>query len=479
MPGTAERRRARLRRGALVLAVACALAFVAARALRPPPLPRPPPRGLALSGLTLIQPGEGRRAGVTLSAAGDRIEAIDDRPRPGASDAFAGRFALPGLVDLHVHHPPALALGQRELFALLFLAHGVTSVRDTGAFGGGLSAHAARIARGEIPGPRVFACGPILDGAHSTWPGARVLRDPAAARRAVEELAAAGADCVKLYNELDDATFRAAAQAAAERGLPVAAHVPWAMPFERIAGVEVQHLMGLAGDWLAPLPESAIARYAAHSVRAGLAHTPTLVAYARAARLEDPLALAADPVVRLLPRFYRARLWAPAGNPLVAWLAPGGAPEARARLARMREVVARLHAAGVRVLAGSDTPNPGVVPGAALREELAELAGAGLGPDAALAAATSRAGEALRVPRLGRLEPGAPADLGLYRDDPTRDLAALATLEAVVAGGRLYTVENLLAAARAQRAHADRQPWAAAADLAARGVIAAARRAER
>jgi imidazolonepropionase-like amidohydrolase len=479
MPDLAERRRARLRRGAPALAVACALALAAARALRPPPLPRPPPPGLALSGLTLVQPGEGRRTGVTLSAAGDRIEAIDHRERPGASDAFAGRFALPGLVDLHVHHPPSFALGQRELFALLFLAHGVTSVRDTGAFGSGLPAHAARIARGEIPGPRVFACGPILDGARSTWPRARVLRDPAEARRAVEDLAAAGADCVKLYNELDDETFLAAAQAAAERGLPVVAHVPWTMPFQRVAGVEVQHLMGLADDWLAPLPEAAIERYAAHSARAGLAHTPTLVTYARAARLDHPLAFAADPSAQLLPRFYRARLWAPDGNPLVAWLVPGGAPEARARIARMREVVGRLHAAGVRVLAGSDTPNPGVVPGAALREELSQLASAGLEPDEALAAATSRAGEALRASGLGRLEPGAPADLGLYREDPTRDLAALATLEAVVAGGRLYTVEDLLAAAGARRAHADRQPWAVAADLAARGVVAAARRAER
>jgi imidazolonepropionase-like amidohydrolase len=477
MPGPGQRRRGRLRRGALALALAAAAG--AALALRPPALPMPPPPGLALAGLTLVEPGAGRRSGVTLVAAGDRIESVAEGALPGASGAFVGRFALPGLVDLHVHHPPALALGQRELFALLFLAHGVTSVRDTGAFDGSLPEHAAQIARGEIPGPRVFACGRILDGERSSWPTAVALRDPTAARRAVQELADAGADCVKLYNELDDETFRAAAEAAAERGLPVVAHVPWDVPFERVAGVEVQHLMGLTDEWEAPLPEAAIERYVAHSVRAGLAHTPTLVTYVRAARLDDPGGLAAEPIARLLPRIYRERLWAPGANPLIDWLVPGGAPEARARIARMREVVGRLHAAGVPVLAGSDTLNPGVVPGAGLREELAELASAGLSPAEALAAATLRAGEALWRPRLGRLEPGAPADFGLYREDPTRDLAALGTLEAVVAAGRLYTTADLLAAADAQRAHADRQPFAAAADLAARGVIAGARWAAR
>ena len=98
-----------------------------------------------------------------------------------------------------------------------------------------------------------------------------------------------------------------------------------------------------------------------------------------------------------------------------------------------------LHAAGVPVLAGTDTMNPFVVPGASLHEELRLLAGAGLGAEGALAAATRGAAAALGRPDLGRLAPGAAADAAIFREDPTRDLAALDSLEAVVAGGRLLS----------------------------------------
>jgi cytosine/adenosine deaminase-related metal-dependent hydrolase len=92
--------------------------------------------------------------------------------------------------------------------------------------------------------------------------------------------------------------------------------------------------------------------------------------------------------------------------------------------------------------------SPGVAPGASLHEELRALAAAGLGAEGALAAATTGAGEALGMPQLGRLEPGAPADLLVFRRDPTRDLDALRSLEAVVADGRLYRRDTLRAAAR-------------------------------
>jgi adenine deaminase len=57
------------------------------------------------------------------------------------------------------------------------------------------------------------------------------------------------------------------------------------------------------------------------------------------------------------------------------------------------------------------------------------------------------------VPGLGTIAPGAPADLLLFREDPTRDLAALQTLEAVVADGRLYRRETLDAVRASQRVY--------------------------
>jgi imidazolonepropionase-like amidohydrolase len=82
--------------------------------------------------------------------------------------------------------------------------------------------------------------------------------------------------------------------------------------------------------------------------------------------------------------------------------------------------------------------NPFVVPGVSLHEELSHLVAAGFTPEQALASATLVPGGFL-APSLGAgIRVGAPADLAVFRRDPTADLDDLATLEAVVADGRLY-----------------------------------------
>jgi imidazolonepropionase-like amidohydrolase len=117
----------------------------------------------------------------------------------------------------------------------------------------------------------------------------------------------------------------------------------------------------------------------------------------------------------------------------------------------MKAVVPRLYEAGVRIHVGSDTPNPFVVPGVGLHEELSHLVAAGLTPEEVWVAATRWAGETLGMSKLGTVQEGAPADFLLFREDPSRDLTALSTLEAVVAQGRLYPKAVLDAALARQR----------------------------
>jgi imidazolonepropionase-like amidohydrolase len=112
----------------------------------------------------------------------------------------------------------------------------------------------------------------------------------------------------------------------------------------------------------------------------------------------------------------------------------------RQGLARGKEVVRQLQLYGVRLHTGTDTAGmPFVVPGASLHEELGHFVDAGLTAEQAWIAATSAPAESLGVPGLGRVAAGMLADLAIFRADPTRDIAALSTLEAVVAQGRLYT----------------------------------------
>jgi imidazolonepropionase-like amidohydrolase len=188
----------------------------------------------------------------------------------------------------------------------------------------------------------------------------------------------------------------------------------------------------------------------------GIAHTPTLVVGERLLGMQDYAALRESTDAKLLPRFYRDVIWSPRdGIPVLRRLEPADFPVLRDAAARELRLVKRLFDAGVRIHAGSDTQNPFVVPGASLHRELRLLVAAGLEPEQALAAATRVPGEFLRRPGLGRLEPGAPADLLIFRADPTRSLDALDSLEAVVADGRLYTRSDLDAQLARYRSHFD------------------------
>ncbi len=117
-----------------------------------------------------------------------------------------------------------------------------------------------------------------------------------------------------------------------------------------------------------------------------------------------------------------------------------------------------MHRAGVPFLAGTDTPNPCLVPGFSLHEELAELVAAGLTPLEALQAATLGPARFLGMTdSLGTVAPGKLADLVLVGADPTTDIRNTRAIRGVVLGGRYFdraALDGLLVTAL-RRAAAD------------------------
>jgi adenine deaminase len=120
---------------------------------------------------------------------------------------------------------------------------------------------------------------------------------------------------------------------------------------------------------------------------------------------------------------------------------------------QMARTVRALHEAGIPLHTGSDANVPNLVPGVSLHRELALLVAAGLDPDDALEASTRRSPRFLGFPNAGKLRPGAPADLALFGEDPTHDIAALDTLLGVVRDGRLYPRADLEARLDRYRRH--------------------------
>lgn len=87
------------------------------------------------------------------------------------------------------------------------------------------------------------------------------------------------------------------------------------------------------------------------------------------------------------------------------------------------------------MVAGTDASNQLLVPGASLHTEMELLVRAGLTPLDALRAATVRAAELLDADSLGRLRPGAAADLVVLAGDPLADIRNTRKIVRVMLGG--------------------------------------------
>jgi hypothetical protein len=294
-----------------------------------------------------------------------------------------------------------------------------------------------------------------------------VVAEPADAEAVVAGIAADGFDCVKAYDRLTPESLAAVRAAAERHGLPVIGHVPRRVPFEQARLDDVQHLTGVhpLGD-PRTFPELLVkwrdfseerARFVAGiSLAYDIAHTPTLVVLDRQAAMRDYEAVRRSEDALLLPRLYRDVVWSPTeGLPFVRERDEEAYGLFEEALVGSQALVARMHRAGVRLHAGTDAQIPFVVPGAALHRELRLLSEAGLGPEGALAAATTTPGASLEIAGLGRLDVGSPADLLIFAEDPTRDLAHLDSLLAVVADGRPYRREDLDEQLEAYRRHHD------------------------
>lgn len=412
-------------------------------------LPRPnqaPPFEGWLVDVTVVNPLGPRCTRCDVHIAGGQIREIRPRSRVlrgNILEESRGRFVLPGLIDMHVHLPPRWLRGEHQYFGALWLAHGVTTVRDVGSLDG----RVPRTRGGtllEPIGPRVFSCGPVLDGEEPRLPFARIVRGAVDATATVHELAATGVDCIKVYSGVGPEALQAIAGAARSHGLRAIGHISTTAPWNTGALQEIQHVCEPRCE---ELGETEIRGLLEGSRRFGVAHTPTLVVYERQQWMSSYHRRRGELPARLLPRWWSEVLWDP-DNRLV-WESP--APEERAireegrdeSRGRIKEAVARLHGAGARVLAGTDVGNPFVAPGESLREELRLLTEIGMSPEEALASATIWAAEALGRDDLGRIQAGAKADLLILESDPTRDLRALESLVAVMLDGSVYRVRDL------------------------------------
>ena len=394
---------------------------------------------IAVVGATLID-GQGGLpvADSTLVAQGGRIVACGPRAQvkvpQGARILHAeGKTLMPGLWDMHAH------CSQVE-WGPVYLASGVTTVRDMGETPEYILSVRQALRAGEGVGPRLFISG-FLDGAGEKSLGLEVAATPAEAAGAVRRFKADGFDQTKIYSSLRRDCLEAAITTSHGLGLRAVGHLP--------DGIDVQDAMRLGMDEFSHIERIATGFFPQGSILKGEPLPPldldsprvieTLKAMAANHVVLDPTMVVyewltstpARPVSKLEPGLASIPSCM-AGNFVVPEASPLQAELLERKWAAYMQILKAIHRAGIPVVAGTDQS----VPGHSLHRELEIYVEAGFTPMEAIQAATCLPAKVMgHLGDSGTLESGKRADFVLLNGNPLEDIRNTRSILAVFQGG--------------------------------------------
>ena len=375
-----------------------------------------------------------------------------------------GATLVPGLMDMHGHISlttgPSwdFALPQPEANMLAYVYAGVTTVFDPGDSSSEAGERRARVAAGDLIGPRIFTAGKILTAPEghprsliehlAPWWIRWYLKPRVATgienqdqvQQAIDKATEQGVDAIKIVvdsipleaPQLNSELIAAIVKAAAQKNSRTVAHIGTTNDAIRAADNGVS--LWVHGVYKERIPDGKIEQLVAY----GIPMVPTNEVFDRygrsgtgpieATKLEREIVAA-----EVLDSFY------PIPDDFDLGVLTSWVQLMQETILVRRDNVRRLHQAGMTILAGSDTQS-GVFPGAGLHRELGNLLAAGLSPAQVIAAATFEPAKYLENtpnPSSGIIAVGKRADLLLVEGDPTQDISALQNIREVILNGKL------------------------------------------
>ena len=378
-------------------------------------------------------------------------------PRHAEVVNAAGQYVIPGLWDMHTHlsKARASALG-------LFVAHGVTGIRDMGGDHQELLRWRAEIDAGDRVGPRIVMAGPYLESSENVErmrntpleemvePVERTrvpVATPEEADRVVDSLAALGVDFLKIRTVTSPETYFAIARAADRVGLDLVGHT---------FGVAIEDVIesgqrGIEHVFFPPLDDRTEAERRAIFRRLagnGAGIVPTLINFTYSAFAPDSLvqAVVDDSLGVLEPRrAYLSRYLIEDWREQMAERDPALRALIEAVYTSSVRDLRAMGEEGVRIMPGTDTAILMIFPGSSLHDELALFVSElGMTPMEALESATRTPTEFLGLSdSLGTLQPGKIADFVVLSADPLANITNTKRVTGVALRGQWFDHQDI------------------------------------
>ena len=358
----------------------------------------------------------------------------------------AGRVMLPGLFDMHAH------AGRWE--GGLNLAAGVTTVRDMGNDNATIQKIINETAAGTLLGPQIVPAGFLEGESPMSSNGGFVVKTLAQAKNAIDWYAEHGYPQLKIYNSFPKEILKDTVSYAHLRGLHVSGHVPVGLRAHEAldAGYdEINHINQVMLNFLATpqtdtrtlerfiLPAEKVAsldfnapvikNFIKRLKMKGTVIDPTLATFAFLKQKDGDINTPFAPIADHMPPSVKRGFFV--GTMKIADDATLKRYEKS--YAKMVEFVGLMYKAGIPIVAGTDE-----MAGFTLQAELELLVKAGLSPAQALQVATRNGALYTRtMADRGSIVPGKLADLVLVDGDPTKNIADVRRVAAVITRGYL------------------------------------------
>ena len=380
-----------------------------------------------------------RNGRIVAAGPGNQVKIPADAQRIDVS----GKYIIPGLWDMHAHY-------EQVEWGPIYLAAGVTSVRDVGNEFEFITAVRDAVNSGNALGPHMLLAG-VVDGDSPMALGVDRVNSPADAAMWVKKYHDAGFQQIKIYSSVKEENVKAICADAHQLGMTVTGHIPNGMTAYDGVNDGMDQINHINYIFSLYYPKDYNPRKASPEERKAVMESID-VNSPEGKQIVDFFkehGTVIDPTVALMEFFTR-----PADKPYsdlepgAAKVAPelreqingGGVPpdqaaQAQLTLQRRLEIIGALHKAGVTIVAGTDQ----TVPGYSVYREIELYNQAGFTPMEALQAATIVPARVMKVDgESGTVEVGKRADLDILDANPLENTHNVRSVHWVVANGVLY-----------------------------------------